>query len=262
MSPQPIKVDRLAELQERQAEIQRLIQECLRESHENRQNEHRVLVGHQHDWIVTTNEIAEIMGVGIGTLGDPTQMPGPLQSPDAVRSLSLVAPALAPAPSRKDPRPAMLTAPAGRPLESRHPFPHAVGNVKAWAREHGLHYSMVKAWYTEGAFWKPIPRKWANLLASKYGVPLRAWKGRQAQVTDRKTGKLKMIWREGITDDVRAGKSRPNPLRGPRSEEMKAMRATGKTYQEIADAFGISYSGARLAILGSARTPRPLAPTP
>lgn len=65
---------------------------------------------------------------------------------------------------------------AGRPTESDHPFPRAVGNVRAWAAANGVSWSVAKSWY-QGAHPRPIQRRWQVLLERTYGIAASAWRG-------------------------------------------------------------------------------------
>jgi hypothetical protein len=49
-----------------------------------------------------------------------------------------------------------------------------VGNVRAWARQHGVDYRACKRWYSRKAG-KPIPERWALIIREEYGVPLGSW---------------------------------------------------------------------------------------
>lgn len=63
---------------------------------------------------------------------------------------------------------------AGRPTQSKHPFPVLVGNVAAWCRREGVPPSTAKLWFRlKGG--RPIPIAWATKLREQYGIPFDAW---------------------------------------------------------------------------------------
>ena len=66
----------------------------------------------------------------------------------------------------------------GPKTKSKHPFPHAVGNVRAWAQANHLSYGNVKAWFAPptAKHRMAIPRVWQQRIERAYGVPERAWK--------------------------------------------------------------------------------------
>ncbi len=64
---------------------------------------------------------------------------------------------------------------------SDHPFPRAVGNISAWAKENRVSRSRARSWYVVndaklGIDWgKAIPRRFAMQLLKSHGIPLDCW---------------------------------------------------------------------------------------
>lgn len=64
---------------------------------------------------------------------------------------------------------------------SDHPFPRAVGNISAWAKENKVSRSRARSWYVVndaklGIDWgKAIPRRFATQLLKTHGIPLDCW---------------------------------------------------------------------------------------
>jgi hypothetical protein len=76
---------------------------------------------------------------------------------------------------------AQKAAKPGRPSESNHPFPVALGKLKPavtlrqWAETHDLSRSKVASWLLTGDGGRRIPRKYADEIKKDFGVPLSAW---------------------------------------------------------------------------------------
>ena len=155
------KVNRLGEMQHELAHLQQTFQQ-------HAQKAHAELVQMEADILALQRMIAEEMRKPMNGEPLPTVAPIP--------TLSLVAPPKKRAVAAKLPH---------RPIISKHPFPKAVGNVKAWATSVSISYTLAKSWYTERDWKRPIPRAWAVYLARNFKIPLTAW------------------WK--ISDDVRAG---------------------------------------------------------
>lgn len=99
-------------------------------------------------------------------ISDMESPSAPLHSVAGSPSLALVATK----PRAKKPRPHPDS------LKHKHPFPRAVGNVRAWAHAAGFSYTYVKGWFSTGKYQRPIPAKFALRLLKTHKVPLEAWK--------------------------------------------------------------------------------------
>ncbi len=61
----------------------------------------------------------------------------------------------------------------GRPTQSQHPFPKALGKktVAEWARENGFEREVVKSWFAPPPSGRRIPLKVAKAIEAELGVP-------------------------------------------------------------------------------------------
>ncbi len=70
------------------------------------------------------------------------------------------------------------TVPGVKP--TRHPFSEALRkrgiSLAEWAKDHGVSASYARSWIQKGAGARPIPKKFATLIAVEFGIPLSAWK--------------------------------------------------------------------------------------
>lgn len=62
----------------------------------------------------------------------------------------------------------------GRPMDDSDPL-RRVGNLAAWARQHGISYATIKRWKAPTATGNAIPIKWASHFRKNYGVPYTYW---------------------------------------------------------------------------------------
>ena len=75
------------------------------------------------------------------------------------------------------PRTSEKPARRGRPLETKHPFPRKLTQLKppmtvtAWAERHGYDRARVKSWYAEGDGGRSIPRDIAESIEKELGIP-------------------------------------------------------------------------------------------